>query len=192
MEIFMNTIFVFFLASAIIYALFCGNPNEIFDIITKSLNDSGAFIMKIAFLTGFFSGIMRIAEESGITDKLCGFIKKIIGRIFETKNETAKNYISLNIAANMIGIGNAATPAGLSAMEELDRDNKGRKFPSRDMCKFILFNTCSVQIIPTTVMSLRALYGSKNPSDIILPVLIVSISSLVFAMVILNVPVMKW
>lgn len=182
----MNIIFVFFVGAAIVYALAVGNHNEIFNIITASLNNCSSFIIKIAFLTGFFSGIMKIAEKSGIIDKLCGFIKKIIGKLFKTKNNTAKNQISLNIAANMIGIGNAATPAGLMAMKELDRDNGGRDYPSCDMCKFMLFNTCSVQIIPTTVMSLRAAAGSKNPSSVILPVLIVSLASLIFALCILK------
>lgn len=183
----MNIIFVIFICGAIIFSLINGNHAEIFTIITDSLNECSSLIIKIAFLTGFFSGIMKIAEESGIVDKLCGFIKKLVSLIFKTKNNEAKNKIALNISANIIGIGNAATPAGLMAMKELDKDNKESDYPSFDMCKFMMFNTCSVQLIPTTVMSLRAAAGSKNPSAVILPVIIVSFASLIFALMILKI-----
>jgi len=182
----MNIILVIFISGAVIFSLFCGNHTEIFDIITDSLNECSSLILKIAFLTGFFSGIMKIAEESGLVEKLCGFIRKIISVMFKTKNNEAKDKIALNISANIIGIGNAGTPAGLMAMKELDKDNKSREYPSYDMCKFMMFNTCSVQLIPTTVMSLRAASGSQNPSAVILPVIIVSFTSLIFALLMLK------
>lgn len=183
----MNFIFVFFIASAIIFSFLSGTQSSIFDIITASLNDCGSFMVRIIFLTGFFSGLMRIAEESGIADKLCGFVIKTAGRIFKTKNASAKNKIALNISANILGIGNAATPAGLEAMKELDRLNGGSIYPSYDMCKFMIFNTCSVQLIPTTVMSLRALAGSQDPSGVILPVITVSFASLFFGLGVLKI-----
>ena len=182
----MNIILVIFISGAVVYSVFCGTHSEIFNIITNSLNDCSMLIIKIAFLTGFFSGIMKIAERSGLVDKLCVFIRKIISTMFKTKNKEAKDKIALNISANMIGIGNAATPAGLIAMKELDRDNKKSEYPSYDMCKFMMFNTCSVQLIPTTIMSLRAASGSENPSAVILPILIVSFLSLVFALSLLK------
>ena len=182
----MNFIFVFFIASAIIFSFFSGNQSGIFDIITSALGECGEFMVKIIFLTGFFSGIMRIAEESGTLEKLCSFIVKIINRIFKTKDKTAKNKIALNISANMLGIGNAATPAGLEAMKELDRINGGSRYPSYDMCKFMIFNTCSVQLIPTGVMSIRAMAGSSEPSKVILPVIIVSFASLIFGLTVLK------
>lgn len=183
----MNIIFTIFISCAVVFSIINGNQSEIFNIITNSLNDCSMLIIKIAFLTGFFSGIMKIAEKSGLVDKLCGFIKNIVSVIFKTKNNEAKNKIALNISANIIGIGNAATPAGLMAMKELDKDNKKSEYPSYDMCKFMMFNTCSVQLIPTTVMSLRAASGSSDPSAIILPVITVSFSSLVFALLLLKI-----
>lgn len=182
----MNIILMVFISGAVIFSLINGTHTEIFNIITDSLNDCSLLIIKIAFLTGFFSGIMKIAEKSGLVDKLCGFIRKIISLLFKTKNKEAKDKIALNISANMIGIGNAATPAGLMAMKELDKDNKKSEYPSYDMCKFMMFNTCSVQLIPTTVMALRSASGSQNPSAVILPVLIVSFLSLVFALLMLK------
>lgn len=183
----MNIIFTVFICAAVIFSIINGSQSEIFNIITNSLNDCSSLIIKIAFLTGFFSGIMKISEESGLVDKLCGFIKKIVSVIFRTGNNEAKNKIALNISANIIGIGNAATPAGLMAMKELDKDNGGEEYPSYDMCKFMMFNTCSVQLIPTTVMSLRAASGSKDPSAVILPVIIVSFVSLIFALCMLKI-----
>lgn len=183
----MNIIFTLFITLAIIFSFISGSQGEIFNIITNSLNECSSLIIKIGLLTGFFSGIMKIAEESGLIKKLCGIIIRLVGFLFKTKNDVAKNNIALNISANIIGIGNAATPAGLLAMKELDNDNKNNEFPSYDMCKFMMFNTCSVQLIPTTIMSLRAAAGSQNPSTIILPVIIVSFLSLIFALSVLKI-----
>lgn len=183
----MNYIFVFFVASSIIFSFITGNQSSIFDIITEALGECGNFMVKIIFLTGFFSGIMHIAEECGVTDKLCKAVLKITKRIFKTHDMKAKNKIALNISANMLGIGNAATPAGLEAMKELDRVNDGDIYPSYDMCKFMIFNTCSVQLIPTGVMSVRALAGSNDPAKVILPVIIVSFVSLFFGLFVLKI-----
>ncbi len=182
----MNIIFMVFISGAVVFSFINGTHTEIFNIITDSLGESSSLIIKIAFLTGFFSGIVKIAEESGLIDKVCFFVRKIVSVMFKTKNKEAKDKISLNISANIIGIGNAATPAGLMAMKELDNDNKMSEYPSYDMCKFMMFNTCSIQLIPTTVMSLRAASGSKNPSAVILPVIIVSFLSLIFALSLLK------
>lgn len=182
----MNILFVFFICSAVVFSLINGDGGQIFSIITDSLSESSALIIKIAFLTSFFSGIMKLAEKSGITDILCGAVKKLILVIFKTKSNEAKNKIALNISANILGIGNAATPAGLMAIKELDRENKNRERPSRDMCKLMAFNTCSVQLIPTTVISLRAAAQSENPTAVILPVIIVSLSSLIFSLLLLK------
>ncbi len=181
----MNIIISFFFIFSILYAFIFQKSGEIFSIITNSLNECSSFVLQLMFITAFYSGLMRVAQDSGLTQKLGYIIRKITGKLFKTKSEDALEKITLNISANVIGIGNAATPMGLMAMKELDRENAS-EIPSYDMCKFIIFNTCSVQLIPTTVISLRSLAGSQNPTSIILPVIITSFSSLIFGLLVLK------
>ncbi len=181
----MSIIISLFFIISIIYSFFTGSASQIFSIITSSLNDCSSFVIQLFFITAFYSGLMNIAKESSITDKLGYFIRGFTNKLFKTKNMDALDKITLNISANMLGIGNAATPMGLMAIKELDKENNS-VYPSEDMCKFVIFNTCSVQLIPTTVISLRALYGSQNPSIVMLPILITSFSSLIFGLVFLK------
>ena len=130
----------------------------------------------------FWSGIMEIAEQSGLTKTVSKLLYPMIKRIFKgvKKGSKAMQLITMNITANMLGLGNAATPLGLAAMKELQKDiPKNRQgIASDDMINFVVINTCSVQLIPTTVATLRAKHGAAAPLDIILPVIIVSLLSL--------------
>jgi len=94
------------------------------------------------------------------------------------KGSSATKKITSNIAANLLGMGNAATPAGIEAMSELDKINGGREYPSDEMCIFTVLNTASIQLIPTTVISMRAAVGAIAPAKILLPVWICSVCSL--------------
>lgn len=178
----MNYVFTFFIILAVIFSFFTGMKSEIFKIISDAANDCGFFVLKLMFMTAFFSGIIKVAENSGIMSKMSFFVNKIIKKIFNTKNKAALDKITLNITSNMLGIGNAATPLGLFAMKELDRDNNFSEKPSYNMLKFFMFNTCSVQLIPSTVLGLRAMSGSQNPSAIIIPVIITSFANLAFGL----------
>ena len=163
-----------------------GRINEMMPLLTKTTAECGTFVIKLLFLTGFFSGIIKIGEDVGLTNKLSLLLRPLLNRIFKTKNSDTVNQIAVNISANMLGIGNAATPSGLSAMKKLDGENKKPSIPSDDMCRFILFNTCSLQLIPTTILGLRAMAGSKNPAVIIVPVIFVSLGSLAFGLLLCN------
>lgn len=154
---------------------------ELGSIIATATANCGSFVLKLLFLTAFFSGMIQIGEEIGLTKVLSRLLSPMLKRMFHTKNERAKKLIALNISANMLGIGNAATPSGLTAMEELDREAKN-DFPTPDMCRFILLNTCSVQLIPTTVIGLRAMAGSMSPSSVVIPVLITGFLGLIGAL----------
>ena len=182
----MNVIISFFIIFSIIFSVINPSSPEIFTIISNSLGECGSLILNLLFITAFYSGIMEAAQDCGVTDKLGYIIKKVVNKIFSTNNKNALEKITMNISANIIGIGNAATPMGLMAMKELDKENKS-EYPTYDMCKFMIFNTCSVQLVPTTIISLRALAGSKNPSLVILPVIITSFSTLVFGLFILKI-----
>lgn len=178
----MNYIFSFFFLFGIICFGQSGNLRELFSVINKATADCGQFVLKLLFMTAFFSGIIKIGEDCGIVRKLSTLLHFFLKRIFQTKNQQTLDKIAMNISANMLGIGNAATPSGLAAMQALDSENDEKEHPSRDMCRFLLFNTCSVQLIPTTIFGLRAMAGSENPAVILLPVLIVSVGGLMFGL----------
>lgn len=182
----MSYIFSFFLLSGILFFAMQGNIGQMLPVITEATGNCGSFVLKLLFLTAFFSGVIQMGEDAGLMQKISGFLQPLLKRIFETNNSKILKKISINISANLLGIGNAATPSGLAAMEVLDEENNQSSHPSDDMCRFVLFNTCSIQLIPTTIMGLRAMAGSKNPTVIVLPVIMVSFFSLITGLLICN------
>ena len=160
------------------------------DVLNEQILSSGKatleLVMQIFPLMSLWLGIMNIAKESGLLSKLSKFIYPLLHKIFPEipKNHEAFGFISSNILSNMFGLGNAATPFGLKAMESLQKLNKNKEVASRSMITFLVINTCGLCIIPTTIISLRILYGSDDPSFIVLPCLIVSFLSLIFGLII--------
>lgn len=125
----------------------------------------------------FWSGIMEIADMCDITKIISKLLSPLTGFLFgkEYKNTEAMRKISMNMSANLLGMGNAATPLGLDAMSSLDKLNPTPLRASNAMCMFIIINTASIQLIPSSVIALRSQYGSQTPSDIILPSIITTI-----------------
>ena len=119
-------------------------------------------------------GLMKIAEQSGLVSALARSLKSVMTRLFPDvpPDHPAMGAMIMNIAANMLGLGNAATPLGLKAMEELNRLNKKTGTATDAMCTFLVINTSSVQLIPATVIAIRAASGSTNPTEIIGPVIL--------------------
>lgn len=128
---------------------------------------------------------MNVLEKTDFFLKMRKKISKVIKIIFnDIENDSKESeFISLNILSNLLGLGNAATPMGIKAMDAMDEKNKNKNYMTKDMMMFILINTASIQIIPTTVIAIRASLGSKNPSGMIFHIWIVSI--VVFISVIL-------
>lgn len=160
------------------------------DLLNTQILSSGKatleLVMQIFPLVSLWLGIMNIAKESGLLDKVSKLIYPLLHKIFPEipKGHESLGYISSNIIANMFGLGNAATPFGLKAMKSLQSLNKNKEEASRSMITFLIINTCGLCIIPTTIISLRILYDSKDPSFIVIPCLIVSFISLVFGLII--------
>ncbi len=178
----MGYVISFFWVTGIVFLAINQKLGQLTNIITTATANCGSFVLKLLFLTAFFSGMIRIGEDIGLTNVLSKLLSPLLNRMFSTKKEKTKQLISLNISANMLGIGNAATPSGLAAMEELDKETKKDGLPTPDMCRFILFNTCSVQLIPTTVIGLRAMAGSASPASVVIPVLITGFLGLLGAL----------
>lgn len=130
-------------------------------------------------------GLMNIAKESGLLVKIAHFLQPIIKFLFPEipKDHEAISFISSNIVMNMLGLGNAATPFGLKAMKSLQSLNKKKDTATRSMITFLVINTASVTVIPTTVISFRLINGAKNPTDIVLCSIITTLLSCIFGLI---------
>ena len=163
-----NYLWGFFIIVGVLYSIITGDTN-----LTNNLLNSGKqgidMIINLVPLMCLWLGTMKIAEKSGLLNIVSAKLSKIIKILFPEipKGDPAVGYISSNIVMNMLGLGNAATPFGIKTMKELKRLNQNKDIASRSMITFLVINTSSVTIIPTTVISLRLLNGSLNPSEII-------------------------
>lgn len=128
---------------------------------------------------------MQIANKTSIIDKLTNLLKPIIRILFPEmrKNKQIQKEISMNMIANILGLGNAATPLGLKAMKSMQKENIQKDTLSNSMLIFIVLNTASIQIIPTTVIAIRNSLGSSNPTKIVFPVWIATICATICGLI---------
>ncbi len=151
------------------------------DAVTSGAMDGAASAVETcAGLLGpmcLWTGIAKIAEHSGLVEIFAKLLRPITKFIFPKlkSDSAAMRAIVMNMVANILGMGNAATPLGISAMKELDKLNARRSTASDEMCMFVVVNTASIQLIPATVISLRQMYASQSPAEIVLPVWICSV-----------------
>lgn len=168
----LNILWPAFIIISFIYALFTGKVNEVNNGIFASVSD--AVQLSITFLGTIclWNGIMEIVKRTTLMEKLTKLLNPIIKLLFpELKNNPkAKSEISMNIIANILGLGNAATPLGLKAMKTMKKENSKKDTLSNSMAMFIVLNTASLQLIPTNVIAIRTSLESGNPTQIILPV----------------------
>ena len=169
-----NYIWFVMIFLGLIVGIFTGNGEGISNAIIGSIDSTVSSIIGLVGLMCFWCGVMKVAEKSGFTEKLAKLMKPILKLIFKesAKDEKALGAIVMNITANMMGLGNAATPFGIKAMEEMDRLNNEKGRASNDMALFLVLNAACIQLVPSTVLSIRAAAGSTNPGVIILPAII--------------------
>lgn len=181
----MNYIFSLFIIVGIVYSFFNGNINAINESLITSGESAISMIMKMIPLLCLWMGVMKIASTSGLLSLMSKKISKIIHPLFPElpKDSEAIGYIATNIAMNMLGTGSGATPFGLKAFESLQKDNPQKDTATRSMITFLVINTASVTLIPTTVISLRTLNNSINPTEIITASIIVTILSCLFGII---------
>ena len=168
----LNILWPVFIIISIIYAIFSGNLDSLNKSIFESTESAVSLTLTLIGMTCLWSGIMEIASNTNILNYLTKALNPIVRKIFPDIKLSNKSYdnIILNIVANILGLGNAATPLGLKAMNELQNENKDKETLSDNMMMLIVLNTASLQIIPTTVISIRSSLGSNNPTQIIFPV----------------------
>ena len=173
----LNIIWPIFIIISYIYAIFAGNIEEVNTEIFNSVNEAVSLSISLLGAMCLWCGIMKIAQSTNIILKFTKLLNPIMNWLFPEirENKGAKEKIAMNMTANILGIGNASTPLGLKAMEELQRCNKNKDRLSDSMAMLIVLNTASLQIIPTTIIAIRVSLQSKNPTLIIVPVWIATI-----------------
>lgn len=181
-----NKIWVLFILIGVIYGGLSGNIGLVNNEIITSAKKSLDLFLNIYPVIVLWLGIMTIASDSGLLNKISNFFYPILRRLFPEipKNHESLGYISSNITANILGLGSAATPFGLKAMKSLQELNNNKEVASRSMITFLLLNTSGLTLIPTTVISLRIMYKSINPTSIIITTIIATIISTVSAVII--------
>ena len=176
-----NIIWVGLIFIAIIYSLLSGNIETINNSILTHATSGVNLILEMMPLIILWTGIMKIAEVSGLLNIFSRLLNPILSKLFPSldKDHKALGYIASNIAANMLGLGSAATPFGLKAMQELEKDNPKKDTATEAMITFLVLNTGGVTIIPTTVIALRLMSNSNNPTEIIITsILATTVSSI--------------
>lgn len=173
----LNLVWPIFIIISFSYAIFSGNlqnlNSSIFDSIESAVNLSITMLGTMCL----WSGIINVATNTNIMKIMNKMLKPIVKFLFSEirENQKAQNEISMNMVANILGLGNAATPLGLKAMETLQEENKNKQELSNSMIMLIVVNTASIQIIPTTIIAIRSSLGAENPTSIIVHVWIATI-----------------
>lgn len=173
----LNLVWPIFIIISFSYAIFSGNlqnlNSSIFDSVESAVNLSITMLGTMCL----WSGIINVAANTKIMKGMNKLLKPIVKFLFPEirENKKAQNEISMNMVANILGLGNAATPLGLKAMETLQEENKNKQELSNSMIMLIVINTASIQIIPTTIIAIRSSLGAENPTSIIVPVWIATI-----------------
>lgn len=165
-----NKIWAFFIIVGILFTILFGSVAALNDTILNSASNGVQMVLDLLPIIVLWSGIMKIAEKSGLLNKVGNFVKPLLSKLFPSlkKDSKALGYITSNIVANAMGLGSAATPFGLKAMEEMQKENPKKDEASDAMITFLVLNTSGVTIVPTTVIALRMMHGSANPEEIII------------------------
>lgn len=196
----LNYIWAAMIFIGILYGTVNGTMKEITEAALQSAGEAVSLCISTAGIMAFWVGLMEVAEQSGLVKRLTGFLSPFISFMFPgiPKGHRARDYISTNIIANILGLGWACTPAGLKAMEELakleqERGNEAYlgtgtgknmvRVASNEMCNFLILNISSLQLIPVTMIAYRQQYGSVNPAGIIGPAIAATFISTAVAII---------
>ena len=177
----LNKIWIFIILCSLIYSFFSGTYTDVINDALSSGGECVSLMLTLLASMSFFTGFLKIAQKSGLVKKIAKLSEPLLRLIFPEipKGHQAYGDMSMNIAANFLGLGNAATPLGIKAMKSLSSINRKKSVASRAMCLFTVMNTSSIQLIPTTIIALRMNYNSQNPFIITLPVFISGICGLI-------------
>lgn len=181
----MNYIFYFLIVISIVIGAINGKLQDVVNSIMTGAELSVKVAISLIGIMAFWLGIMEIAKKSGVIDFIAKLIKPITKHLFNEipEDSPAIGDIAMNFTANAFGLANAATPFGIKAMEELQKENNKKDTASNSMCLFLGMNTAGFQLVPTTVLAILIGIGYKNPTEIIAPTLLVTTIAFVSAIV---------
>lgn len=190
-----NYIWLFFIVSSVIISLFNNKIEDVFHSILYSCEQAVTISFGLIGMMAFWLGLMKIAEASGLLRVIAKALSPVIRFLFPDipKNHPVQADITMNVSANALGLGNAATPFGIKAMEGLQDLNRNRKDTASDaMCTFLTINTAGVQIIPVTAIAILASLKAENPTEIILPTIVTTASALFIGIVFVKCLIKLW
>ena len=174
-------------ALSFIFALFNGTMPDVSEAILEKSGEAVELVISICGIMCFWCGIMKVAERAGLVEKLSALLSPVVSLLFGNirKGGKAAGLITMNLAANILGLGNASTPLGIAAMRAVSEENKAEEggAATDDMIMLAVLNTASLQILPTTAAAMRSANGSAAPLDILPCVWIVSVYSVTAAVV---------
>lgn len=168
----MNIVWTVITIAALV-ALTVINPQSVLTVCLDSSSQALKTALELCAVYCVWLGIFKVAEECRLVEKLSKLLRPLNKWLYGNISEVAAGYVSLNLASNLLGVGNAATPSAISAIREVEHDDTLSRFGAM----LFVVNATSVQLLPTTVIGLRASMGSANPSDIILPNLLATIAT---------------
>lgn len=182
----MNYIWYFIIVISIIFGAVNGTLNEVANAIFSGTQLAVKIVLTLLGIMTFWLGIMKIAEKSGIVEFLSKILKPIAKKVFPEIPEDSPiiGDIAMNFSANALGLANAATPIGIKAIQGMQEINKDKNSASNPMCTLLAMNTAGFQLIPATVIAILAANGSTNPTEIIIPTLIVTGTAFIAAIII--------
>lgn len=185
----LNGLWLGLMIASVLLGVFNGTIDQVVLSVTQSAKLAFEIALGLVGLMALWSGIMKLAESSGLTHIFARLLNPIMCKLFPEvpADHPAMGAMLMNISANMLGLANAATPFGLKAMQELDKLNKIPGTATNAMCTFLAINTSSVQIIPATAIAMLAAGGSRNPTVIIISSLLATLCSTMAALLAVNV-----
>lgn len=185
----MNKIWAGMIITAIALSIISGNLQEFITTLMESTQSALETALDMLGMMCMWSGFMKIAEKSGIVKSISSKVTPLVKFLFPElpKDNEAAGHIAMNMTANILGLGNVATPMGLKAMEKLEIYNDNKIRLSNSMMMFVILNTASIQLIPTSVIALRATYNSTNPADVVLPIILASLGSVIVGIVLVKI-----
>lgn len=177
------SVFWFIMMFASILVLLITNPSAVLSEMIGASASALSLCIELCAVYVVWLGILELVDASGLGEKLAKLLRPLIKKMFKIDNTETEKIIALNISANMLGLGNAATPMGIKAMQSLDDKSGKANFA---IIMLIVLNATSIQLLPTTVIGLRTSAGSTNPSDIILPTLIVTFCTTLLGIILVH------
>lgn len=172
-------------SSGLIVSITNGKGADITKAITDSTSSTVSFVISLVGVICLWCGVMKIAEESGLTNKLARVLRPVLKLLFKEKNnEKVMGPIVMNLTTNILGLGNAATPFGIKAMNELNVVNDKKGVASNDMALFLVLNANCIQLFPTTILSIRSIEGSSNHGIVLISILITTFLSFLISILI--------